>query len=240
LVNVSAGRAVITTSGPNPAAGGTHATRVAVMDTMTGTQIGTTVTLAGEATNPPYSQLTADGSRAVIATPVYRPGGGTIDKDMRVAVINTFDGKLIGTVLTLPGGFITGPPLLAADGTRAVVTTDVFDGVKRTYSTRVAVINTITGTQTGTTLTLNSRITYGPILLSLNGTHALLSYGTSSIFGTATQLLVINTTTGTQTATLAVSGSQSSQPFITADGSRALFVTRISSTSTRMTVLRII
>ena len=38
------------------------------MNTVTGTQIGTTVTLPGEATNPPYVELTADGSRGVIAT----------------------------------------------------------------------------------------------------------------------------------------------------------------------------
>ena len=86
-------RAVITTIGPNPAAPPSYATRVAVLNTVTGTQIGTTVTLPGEATNPPYVELTADGSRAVIATPVYRPGGNSIDKDLRVAVINTAYGN---------------------------------------------------------------------------------------------------------------------------------------------------
>ena len=82
------------------------------------------------------------------------------------------------------------------------------------------------------------------ILLSANGTHALLSYGTSSIFGNATQLLVINTITGTQTATLSVSGSQSSEPLMSADGTRALITTAVSnsrtSVTTSVTTLRIV
>ena len=117
-------------------------------------------------------------------------------------MINTADSTQIGTVLTLPGEFITGPPMLTANGTRALIVTDVFDGQKRTYSTRVAVINTVTGTQTGTTLTITDRIGYRPVLLSANGTHALLSYTTSWIFGSTTWLVVIYDVTGTQTASI--------------------------------------
>ena len=242
LLSADKSRAVITTIGPNPAAGGSYATRVAVMNTVTGTQTGTTVTLPGEATNAPYVELTADGSRAVIVTPVYRPGGNSIDKDLRVAVINIADGTQIGTVLSLPGALITGPPMLTAGGARALIVTDVFDGAKRTYSTRVAVVNTVTGIQTGATLTFAERITYAPVLLSANGTHALLSYSTSSIFGSTTRLVVINTLTGAQTASLSVSGALSGQPLISADGTRVLITTATgtSSVTTRVQVLQIV
>jgi YVTN family beta-propeller protein/VCBS repeat-containing protein len=240
LLSADKSRAVIVTFGPRSGSDGVYATRVAVMNTTTGTQIGTTVILPGDATNEAlfYSQLTADGSRAVIPTPVYRPGGGGPDKDVSVAVVNTADGKQIGTVLSVPGSLMLGPPVLTADGTRVLITTDDFDGEKRTYSTHVAVIDTVTGKQVGTILTFSDRTYYRPLLLSANGTHALFTYSTYSGFGYTNHLAVIDTITGTQSGSINLSGDLTSEPLVTADGTRILIPTVRATTST-VTVLRV-
>ena len=105
-------------------------------------------------------------------------------------------------------------------------------------------INTVTGTQTGTTLTITDKVFYRPVLLSANGTHALLSYSTSSIFGSTTRSVVINTLTGAQTASTTVSGALSAQPLITADGTRVLITTAVANSqttvTTRVSVLQIV
>ena len=87
------------------------------------------------------------------------------------------------------------------------IVTDVYNGQNGTYSTRVVVFNTVTGAKVGSTLTIAGRVGYRPILLSDNGTHAVLAYTTSSIFGSTTHLVVINTLTGAQTASISVTGA---------------------------------
>lgn len=62
-----------------------------------------------------------------------------------------------------------------ADCTRALITTGVFNLATGTgTTTRVALINTTTGTQIGTSLTLTGAPTDFP-LPSAEGTHALIS-----------------------------------------------------------------
>ena len=214
---------------------------VAVVNVLTGTQIGTTQAVIGQTSGSSYfSQFTDDGSRLVLATPVYNLSGGT--SDTRIAVLNMADGTLMGSTI-IPGGFATGAPLLTADSTRALIVTDVYNGQNRTYSTRAAVFNTVTGAQVGSTLTIAGRVGYRPILLSDNGTHAVLEYTTSSIFGSTTRLVVINTLTGAQTASISVTGALSGEPVMTPDGKHLLVTTTTASTltsrTTRVSVLAI-
>ena len=215
---------------------------VAVVNVLTGTQIGSTQGLIGQTSNTSYfSQFAGDGSRLVLATPVYNMSGGP--SDTRIAVLNMTDGRLVGSPVILPGGFATGAPLLTVDDTRVLVVTDAFNGQNRTYSTKVAVFNTITGTQVGSTLTLAGRVLYRPMMLSENGTHAVMAYTTSSIFGSTTRLVVVNTLTGAQTASISVPGAISGEPVMTPDGKHLLVTTTtaatITSTTTRVSVLAI-
>ena len=134
--------------------------------------------------------------------------------------------------------------MLTAGGSRLLWLTDVFDGAARTYAARVAVLDIATGTQIGTTLIFGDRITYRPVLLSANGTHALLAYTTTSIFGFSTRLVVVNTLTGTQTGSLIVSGGLVREPRISADGTRAFVATGVynsrTSVTTRIAILQIV
>jgi hypothetical protein len=102
-----------------------------VINTTTGTQTGTTLTLTGDSVWP---LLSADGSRALITTVAYDSATSTYIS--RVTVINTATGTQTGTTLTFTG-FPSGPPVLSADGSRALITTDA------SGTTRVAVLRIV-------------------------------------------------------------------------------------------------
>jgi hypothetical protein len=211
-------------------------TRVRTIDTATGTQIGTTLVLTGELSSLPFSP---DGTRAMIKTTVTDPATGTITAS-QVVVINTTTGTQIGTTITLTGVPMGVSTLMSVDGTRAVIKTTVTDPATGAASTQVAVINTITGTQIGTTLTLVG----GPLwpVLSPDGSRALITtYVRDPATGAySTRVTVINTATGIQAGTtLSFTGFPSGPPVVSPDGSSALITTDASGT-TRVAVLRIV
>jgi protein subunit release factor B len=137
--------------------------------------------------------------------------------------------------------------LLSADGTRALIATQVYDyGARLTdpHSTRVAVIDTTTGRQIGTTLTLPGKL-YGAQRLSADGTHILITtspWNTLTNTG-STKMAVIDTTTGAPAgSTLTIKGETAVEPLFSADGTRALIATTVFSrtaVATRVGVLRI-
>ena len=210
---------------------------VAVVNVLSGTQIGITQTPVGQPSNSSYfSQFTDDGTRLVLATPVYNMSSPT--SDTRIAVLNMVDGTLMRSTI-IPGSFATGTPLLPADSTRALIVTDVFDAVKRTYSTRVAVFDTATGAQVGSTLTMPGRVGYRPILLSEDGTHAVLAYTQ----GSTTHVVVVDAVTGAQKSNISVSGVIAADPVLTPDGTHLLVTTTtkatLTSRTTRVSVLAV-
>jgi hypothetical protein len=158
----------------------------------------------------------------------------TSQSDTRIAVLNMATGTLMGSPVILPGEFTTGAPLLTMDSTRALVVTDVWAG-GQSYSTGVAVFNTTTGTQVGTSLSLPGRVGYRPILLSENGTHVVMAYTTRSLSGPTTRLVVVNTLTGAQTASISVPGVISGEPMMTPDGKHLLVTTTTAATQTSVT-----
>jgi DNA-binding beta-propeller fold protein YncE len=206
---------------PNGTGGST--TRVAVIDTTSGNQIGTTFTFTGP--QPIAPVLSADGTRAYIVS----TGAGTGS----VTEINTTTGTQIGTTLTLTGGS-SSSLVLSPDGTRALVTTGAYSAATNTTTTRVAVLNTSTGTQTGTILTLNGVSVYGPTF-SPDGSRVLI---TTDVVTTVDNVAVINTVTGTQTGTtLTVNGALLYAPTLSPDGSRAVITARdYTADTTGMTV----
>ena len=220
LISADWTRALITTTDGDWTTGFT--TRVAVIDTTSGTQTGTTITLAGFTSGTP--QLSADGSRALITA--YDRDANNVD-NAHVAVINTANGTQTFATLTFAGQpQPSASVLLGADGSRALINVAVYDGRTSTSSTRVSVINTTTGTQIGTTTTLTGYQASGPTLLSPDGSRAVIS-ATSDDWATrtsTTRVAVINTTTGTQTGTtLALTGYGYS--VMSADGNRAVITT---------------
>lgn len=70
-------------------------------------------------------------------------------------------------------GYPSGSPQLSADGSRALITTGVFNLATGT-TTQVAVIDTTTGTQIGKTLILPGAPSGSPLLTS-DGTHAFIT-----------------------------------------------------------------
>jgi hypothetical protein len=201
-------RATVTTRifDVDPASTEISSTNVAVIDTATGGQVGSTFTLAGDGS----TMMTADGSRAVITSRVHSWVTGYTT---RVAVIDTLGGVQAGSTMTLAG---YGTAALSTDGSRAVVAAAVSDSA----TTGVVVLDTSTGSQVGATLTVAGSAS---TVLIADGARAVV---TSSIYDPvtgsgSTGVTVVDTSTGSQVgATLTVAGSDST--VLNAKGSRAV------------------
>ena len=187
LVSADGTRALITTTVTNPSNAIEYTTLVTVINTTTGQQIGTTLTLPGSGA----PLLTADGTRALITTAVYDRSVWLTDlNSTRVAVIDTTTGKQIGTTLTLPGA-IYGAQLLSAGGTHVLVTTSPWNPITYTGTTRMAVIDTTTGKQAGSALTIAGGASTEP-LFSPNGTRILITtYARNWLSQTITRVAVL-------------------------------------------------
>lgn len=215
-------RALIATENIDPATNDTT-TRVAVVNLSTGAQVGSTLARAGRLLWP---QLNTAGTRALVVTSVQDTATDVITN--RVTSIDAATGAVIGAEPT----FVGDPTVLlaSADVSRAVLATVTFDQATQTESTRIAVVDTATGSQTGTTVTIPGTA-YAPVLQhsSTDGTRALITTFDRDVESgvTTVRAAVINTSTGQQT------GSTVTLPDLmdlTAllwrpDGTRAAFVT---------------
>jgi len=228
LLSADGTRAVISTH----ATDGTT-TQVAVINLATGTQIGNTVTLPGS--QSVSSLLGTDGTHALITSAGTDATGTTT----RAAVINTTTGTQTGTTLTVTGVQLSSP-LLSANGTRAVITTTTDAPVGGPYVTRVAVINTATGAQAGTTVAVSGSLLDSPVL-STDGTRLLIATSAQDATGYTTRMAAINTVTGTQIGTTVTVTGALPVLLFSADGSRAVVSTTEGNSttgfSTRMTHL---
>jgi YVTN family beta-propeller protein/VCBS repeat-containing protein len=196
-------------------------TLVALIATATGTQIGTTVTLAGA---PSTSPMPAGATRAVLTTYIADSTGYNI-LNTKVSVINTTTGAQTGTTLTLTGR-VNGSPLLSADATRALIATDA----------GAVIINTTTGAQTGTTFALTG--TPKDFQVSADGTRALITTTYDSDYSvTTTRVTVINTATGTPIGTALTFPGYTGSPVLSGDGSHALFAWDTGTNYTQVAVV---
>ena len=194
---------------------------VTVIDTSTGTQIGTTLTLTG-ITNYVPPIVAADGTHAIITTADYTSPTGNFTTV--VTVIDGTTGTPIGstTLAGRPGR--VDPPLLSSDGTHALVTTVDDASSSSTPTSRVAVINTTTGAQTGTTITLDGNASSGPLpVLSADGTRAVVV--------ASNNVAIIDVSSGTQMGDTFTFEFGADTPLLNADGSRALITTSSNSPS---------
>lgn len=200
-------RAIVT--GYGIASGSLSGVRVIVIDTATGEQVGSAVTVAGSPVGfnpvngdlPLPIQLVANGTRAVVTT---APTGTTSN----FAVINTTTGAQIGTTLNLTGTvtfnvedtdtYLT--PLFNADDSRAFLTT-VTGTAASGYTTRIALLDTATGLQVGTTITLTGApATYvGDSNLVAAGNRAVYFTNVVDSKGNyTTRVAIVNTDNGAQ------------------------------------------
>lgn len=186
-------------------------TRVAVIDTATGRQVGTTFRTTG--THPAVVQLTADSSRAMVTS---------VDSKTHVAVINIKTGIQVGSTVTLSGG---GSAQLTGDS-RALVTTNYSSLFRPTPTMGAAVLDLGRGIRLGSPITLAG---VGYAELSPDKSHALL-FTTSAVAS-------VDMRTGARVGP-GLSGSWGVEAW-SADGTRALlsgrdgdgtsFTTRVAS-----------
>ncbi|PRC42505.1 hypothetical protein C6A85_000000110150 [Mycobacterium sp. ITM-2017-0098] len=228
LTSADGTRALVTTSTNSSLTGGR--TRVAVINTATGRQIGFGLTLSGG----PYwgsAPLSADGTHAFITT---QGTGWLTGKRTQAAVIDLETGRRVGAVVTLRG-LSQGFPLLSADRSRALITASnsTTDGNSRQF----AVINLATGTQTGATFTLDGDEASATPVMSDNGLRVLVTtVSADAAAQITTKVTIVDTTTGKHT-TVAVPGAHllpSGASLFNSDATRALVMTLSTDGNTNM------
>ncbi|MCV7420881.1 hypothetical protein H7K45_10060, partial [Mycobacterium yunnanensis] len=115
--------------------------------------------------------------------------------------------------------------VLNPTATRVVLTTD----------TSVTVIDPSTGTQLGTTFTVNRDNSSLVVAYSPDGTHALITT-TSPADTTRTQLNVIDLGTGAQARQVPLVGAVVGSPVFSSDGTAALIILKTSTGLTAVDV----
>jgi hypothetical protein len=181
LLNSDGSRALLVTS-----------SIAAVINPVTGVQTGASVGLTGDMAGSPV--VSQDGTHAVITSNVHDLTANTFT--VQVTVVDTATGTQTGRTVVLPGS-ASSATLLSEDGTTALVTTEVTDPKTNVTSTRLAVIDTTTGTQKGATLIVPGEHASGQFLTA-DGNRAVI---TTSVYDTTaradtTQVTVIDATTG--------------------------------------------
>lgn len=185
---------------------------IAMVDLVTGAQIGETLQQIGSANGS--VQFVAGDTRAVVST------SELLDYDAdrwttRVTVLDTATGDIVGTTFIVPGD--AGGLSLAGE-TRAVVITS--DGRNVQGATYISVIDTVTGTPVHASVLLPGS-TYSGAELTSDGSRAVV---TTSDYDSGTRLVVIDTQSGAQVGdTFEQSGGGES--LLALDGTRAILVT---------------
>jgi hypothetical protein len=209
-------------------------TRVAVIDTATWALVGDPIVVDGL----PSGSLvfSADGTRVFRVTTVDIYFTGTAKT--KVAVLDAVTGQLIGDPVTLDGFALTdsadadGTPVVrfSPDGTRAYVSTNVWDPATFDDTTHVAVIDVADGSLIGTPVILQGR-GRGNLHVSAQNSDRLYQL-TVTRFATGTQpssvqMAVIDAVTGTLVGTVAATGLDDAEHPLqfNADGTRAYLVT---------------
>src|SRR5262249_39828735 len=151
------------------------------------------------------------------------PNSTTGISTTRVTVINTTTGAQIGTTAPITGGAVE-TRLMGTDGRRALVVTDASDAYHPTpavHTTGMPVIDTSTGAQVGTTLSLTGKPSSS--LASSDGTHVLVIVSPDVWEATGTtQMAVVNAATGAQIGTTRTLTGNRSDSVMGADGIHAL------------------
>ncbi|WP_163720263.1 YncE family protein [Mycolicibacterium psychrotolerans] len=229
LLDDEGSRALMVSDVPDPRNLGNPTTLVAVINTITGAQIGTTLTLHGSEWGSRLVSL--DRSRALIVTNTFdgRLGINTT----RLSLVDTANATQVATTTTMTGFLDGGSIWFSADLSRAVtLTLSTNVASTGTPTVQVSVVDTDTGNQVGADLTLDDN--YGSVVLSADGTRALVSTGT--------KLAVINTATGALAGPI-LKGTWGISNVLSPDGRRAVTAdvvfNRFTGYSTKVSVVQI-
>ncbi|MCV7215283.1 hypothetical protein H7J51_08285 [Mycobacterium crocinum] len=208
----------------------TDTTGVTVVDSVTNSPIGSTATLDGVVET---QSVTADGKRTVITTTVHHYAPETYATEL--AVMNMTAGGQIGDTLSFANADVAVAPILAPDGTRASVTLYL----QTTSQVGVALLDTTTGAQIGSTVALDG---YPFVVPVWNATGTRVVVTLSQLGGDTTAVSVLDATAGAMTGpTALIIGSTRRTPTLTADGTRAVVTTTLDNPngggSTRVTLV---
>lgn len=211
-LNADGSRAVLNTVSITNAATGAGTTVITEVNTGTGSQIGSAITLSGYLTTTPAA-FTADGSRAVVTA--YRADATAGTYESGIVVINTATGAQVGSMATVTGIGVYGvnapqssSAQLNATGTRATLVTVAGSPANR--DVHVLVVDTATGLQVGTATTLAG---FRPANLTSSGI-------TSRVTADGSQLVIVaDSSTGGAVAvvSLATGGVVSARAVATSD-----------------------
>jgi hypothetical protein len=211
----------------------TRIIQTSVYDTDTGRQIGRTVITRGPALSASTasavladdtssSTVTPDGSRALTITDDSTPSGYHATS---VTVTDTATGFQVGDTVHLPGWPAPQPIWFGADDRHAIVTTQDYDPKDFGYIQMYSMIDTETGSKSGTTLALKGQLDGAPVFSPDRERAVFVTYsGSGNTY--QTQLGVLATTTGAQignTLTYSSVGGWYS-PIFSADGERILML----------------
>ena len=213
-INATGTRAVVITDEPNDTV---DESRVILIDTATGHQVAG-ILVNGNAD----ARFDPSGSRLVITSVEVDPASQA--QTTHVRVVDSGTGAQVGSTVTLTGG--VWQPVFNTTGNRTVfVAFDQNAGVSH-----VAVVNTVTGTQLGSTLAVEGSEWNTPAFTPSGDRVVLLHLvgGGPTPRREPTILTIIDTSTGAQVGST-IGMPDRSNLYLSADGSRAMVVTSLSS-----------
>lgn len=195
------------------------ATDFTLLDTSSGSKVGSGLTLEGTPWNT--SAITVAGTNILVeaVNQNYFAGTSTIN----VAVMDTSNGNLVGHPVSLDGA-PWGDPILNDDGVHLLVAGTI------SGATHVAVIDTATGEQSAATVDLAGVAGY--VLPAGDGVHVVVTADD----GVSTHLAVIDGRTGDRAGTMLSLTGRLAPPLLSADGIHVL-VSATAAGSTEVAVL---
>ncbi|MDA2892639.1 hypothetical protein PDG61_17090 [Mycolicibacterium sp. BiH015] len=162
LAGTDGSRAVITTRDSR-----NGSILIAVFDTVTGAQIGSTQSVAGQ----DHVALMVNGNRTLITTGERNLWTGA--ERTRIAVIDSTDSELVTGAVTLPGELYDAH-LLSPGGSRALITVSIWNPLSYSATTKLYVFDIPTGKQIGGAISLSGEISVPPTF-SPDGTRVVLT-----------------------------------------------------------------
>lgn len=226
-------RAIVITSPQYNSSTG-YTSQVAIIDVVTGAQVGDTFTNVSFQ-EAPTVQASDDASRIVLTTQAVDPDSTSVVTTMRI--IDTADAAQVGTAITQDG---SGTAIYTSDGARILMVTSTgtfgSDGYTH-YTTLETTVDTATGAPVGDTITLTGQP--ATVDSTPDGSRVILTTRSYDAAGYTTRMIVLDTATGAQRGnTLTQTGSGPVQ--LIANGTRAVLVTTDYGSTTTTTSVAVV
>lgn len=205
---------------------------LAIVDTRTGSQIGATLAFDGH-----VMQVRVDGPKVLVVTDAFDEVTRT--DTTRVVLADSTTGTHSGSTVVLPGAVFPDSLVLTSDGSRAVVTTHVYDNATGAASTSVAVVDAIQGGQIGPPLVVDGFLSAGNPVLSADG-HRALVVASDAVGGMPSRVLVVDMQTGAQVGNTLPFNGKASAPVVSSNGDRAVITSASGQDGAQVAVIDLI